>query len=314
MSSPILTSSLRPPPPPPTLSPSHPFPDLSADITSIDPLPRAQGSFSDLHKGMLAHGIPVAIKIFRVCNDDDANIPILEHYRREVQAHELLGHNHQHFVKFLGVATIGRRPAIIMKWYENGNTTQYLHLNPHASARRYALDIVKGIKSLHTHNSPITHGDLKATNIVVDDDGNILLADLGSARIVNDTAVTAANVGGSCRFMAPEMFPTIVDDDTQSPQPTLASDIWSLGCTIAEIITFKKPYHTRRSHSQVVCSIANGILPYTEVNFTNDCIREGIAEYKDIWQVLEKCWVMDPALRPTIVEFEGLVENLFGAY
>ncbi|KDQ61895.1 hypothetical protein JAAARDRAFT_100609, partial [Jaapia argillacea MUCL 33604] len=195
---------------------------------------------------------------------------------------------------------IGGQPAIIIRWYENGDASQYLRLNPRASARRYVLDIIEGIKSLHTHNPPIAHGDLKASNILVDDDGRFLLSDLGLAHAVNGTAAATTNVGGSFRFMAPELLPIIIDDDTQSSEPTLASDIWSLGCTIAEILTSEKPYYARHSHSQVVVSIVNGILPYTEANFINDFTEDGIAGSKDIWQVLKKCWEMDPALRPTI--------------
>ncbi|KDQ61865.1 hypothetical protein JAAARDRAFT_204279 [Jaapia argillacea MUCL 33604] len=131
--------------------PSHWLYDMSAQVSSIDPLPRAQGSFSDVHKGSLTTDISVAIKIFGVCKGEETNIPILEHYRREVRAYELLSPNHPHVAKVHGVATIGGGPAIVIKMYENGNAPQYLHLNPHASAHRYVLNIIEGIKSLHTH-------------------------------------------------------------------------------------------------------------------------------------------------------------------
>ncbi|KDQ61864.1 hypothetical protein JAAARDRAFT_524813 [Jaapia argillacea MUCL 33604] len=135
---------------------------------------------------------------------------------------------------------------------------------------------------------------------------------LGLAHVVNGTAASATNVGGSFRFMAPELLPTILDDDTQSTKPTLASDMGSLGCIISEGLTSKKPYHTRPSHSQVVFPIVNGIHSYTEANFINDYTENGISGCKDIWQILKKCWEMDPAFRPTIVDFEGLAPNLFG--
>ncbi|KDQ61894.1 hypothetical protein JAAARDRAFT_190606 [Jaapia argillacea MUCL 33604] len=215
--------------------PSNKLQDLRLQLRSIDNFPHAQGSFSDVYKGILAQDnidMQVAVKVYRVCDDEQKNAVALEHFHREVHAYELL-HLNPHVAEVLGVATVGDKPALVMRWYENGNIAQQLCLNPHVSVYKLALDIVNRLKSLHSNYPPIVLGDLKPSNILVDDDRRAILSGFGSAYILGGTEFTATNLTGSCQFMAPELLPTIVIDDSPLPAPTFMSDMWSLGCTIA---------------------------------------------------------------------------------
>ncbi|KDQ61870.1 hypothetical protein JAAARDRAFT_31351 [Jaapia argillacea MUCL 33604] len=284
--------------------------DLEPQLGSIDNFPHAQGSFSDVYKGLITEesvDVQVALKIFRVCDDERKNAVVFEHYRREVRAYERL-HRNPHVAEVLGVATIGVKPALVTKWYENGDIAHYPHLNPHVSIHNLTLDLVQGLKSLHSNYPPIVHGDLKPSNILVDDDGHAILSDFGLAYTLDGTEFTTTDLAGSCRFMAPELLPTIIDDDSPPPVRTTRSDIWSLGCTIMQLITSKKPYCTRRLDSQVVLSIVNGTPPYTEADFLNAHIMSEADQCRNLWEVVGRCWEMDPARRPTIDEFESLIQ------
>ncbi|KDQ61866.1 hypothetical protein JAAARDRAFT_524820 [Jaapia argillacea MUCL 33604] len=294
-------------------SPSNKLRDLGAQLRSIDDFPHAQGSFSDVYRGMLSRDnvdTQVAVKIFRVSEDEQKNAVVSEHYRREVQAYELL-HLNPHIAEVLGVATIGDKPALVMKWYESGDISHYLHLQPHVSVRQLALDIVQGLKYLHSNDPPIFHGDLKPSNILVNNNGRAVLCDFGSAHILDGTESTVASLSGSCRSMAPELFPTLIDDDSPSPVPTTMSDIWSLGCAIAQLITSKKPYRTRPLNSQVILSIVNGILPYNEADFLNAQTISEADQCRDLWDIVGRCWEMDPVRRPAVDEFEILIQRSF---
>ncbi|KDQ60143.1 hypothetical protein JAAARDRAFT_32519 [Jaapia argillacea MUCL 33604] len=290
-----------------TSPPSNKLRDLSTQLRPADnKFPLAQGSFSDVYRGILTQDnvdAQVAVKVFRVSPDKQKNAVVFEHYRREVQAYELL-HPNRLVAEVLGVATIRDKPALVMKWYKNGDIARYLHLHPHVSVRQLILDIVQGLKYLHSNYPPVVHGDVKPSNILVDDNGRAILCDFGSTHILDGTEFTAANLSRSCRFMAPELLPTVIDDDSPPPTPTSTSDMWSLGCTIAQLVTCKKPYHTRRFSSQVVLSIVNGLPPYTEADFINARNMNEVDQCQVLWGVVERCWEMAPVRRPAVDEFE----------
>ncbi|XP_024363822.2 mitogen-activated protein kinase kinase kinase YODA [Physcomitrium patens] len=106
--------------------------------------------------------------------------------------------------------------------------------------RTYTRSIVQGIDYLHRQG--IVHCDIKGKNILVGN-GNVKLTDFGSAKRVGvggegkvdgGESSAFAKVNGTPLWMAPE----VVRQDEQG----LASDIWSLGCTVVEMATGKAPW------------------------------------------------------------------------
>lgn len=84
---------------------------------------------------------------------------------------------------------------------------------------------------LHCHN--IVHGDIKGANILVDSDGTCKLTDFGGAKIVKDGIDLKKNsFKGTPNWMAPETVRNL--------ENTRFSDIWSLGCTMIEMVTGMK--------------------------------------------------------------------------
>lgn len=86
---------------------------------------------------------------------------------------------------------------------------------------------------VYLHEQGVIHRDLKAANILADKSGLVRLADFGVATRVGATRAQAT--AGSPYWMAPEVV-----DQTGA---TTASDIWSLGALVIELITGKPPYH-----------------------------------------------------------------------
>ncbi|KAL3925333.1 MAG: hypothetical protein SGPRY_003674, partial [Prymnesium sp.] len=76
--------------------------------------------------------------------------------------------------------------------------------------------------------------DIKGANLLVTKDGQVKLADFGVARKLSDVA-QSASVVGTPYWMAPEII--------QMSAFTTASDIWSLGCTIIELINGEPPHY-----------------------------------------------------------------------
>lgn len=78
------------------------------------------------------------------------------------------------------------------------------------------------------------HRDIKGANILTTKDGIVKLADFGVATKINETEKSHSAVG-TPYWMAPEVI-------EMSGQVTSACDIWSLGCTVLELLTANPPY------------------------------------------------------------------------
>ena len=70
--------------------------------------------------------------------------------------------------------------------------------------------------------------DIKGANLLITKDGQVKLADFGVARKISESSQQQAAVVGTPYWMAPEVI--------QMSAFTTASDIWSLGCTILELL------------------------------------------------------------------------------
>jgi NIMA (never in mitosis gene a)-related kinase len=86
------------------------------------------------------------------------------------------------------------------------------------------------------HEKRIIHRDLKPANILIFSDGILKLGDLGLGRYMSDETFKAFSKVGTPLYMSPE----VIRNDGYD----FKSDVWSLGCVIYELITFKSPFRT----------------------------------------------------------------------
>ena len=93
---------------------------------------------------------------------------------------------------------------------------------------RYTRQIVQGLDYLHSKG--LVHCDIKGANILIGENG-AKIGDLGCAKSAADS--TGA-IGGTPMFMAPEV--------ARGEEQGCASDIWSLGCTVIEMVTGGAPW------------------------------------------------------------------------
>ena len=86
----------------------------------------------------------------------------------------------------------------------------------------------------HAHRQGVLHRDLRPSNILVADTGQLKVADFGTSRFL-EIAAHGSTVIGSPPYMAPEQF---------RGEAVLASDIYSLGVTMYQMLTGVLPYDT----------------------------------------------------------------------
>jgi serine/threonine protein kinase len=79
----------------------------------------------------------------------------------------------------------------------------------------------------YLHNLQLVHGDIKAANILVSDDGHALLTDFGLAKLSSGATSTGLSGAGTTRWQSPELF--------EGGRKTLESDIYAFGMLIVEV-------------------------------------------------------------------------------
>jgi len=157
-----------------------------------------------------------------------------------------------------------------------------------ASAKRaLALDVARGLHYLHAHG--MVHGDLKARNVLVRDDGRLIIADFGLSQLVQSgtagvAAPCAAGVVGTPSTMAPE----VIAGGTY----TKAADAYSFGVILWEIYTGRPPWRGLRP-IQIMFRVSTGQRLTVEAD---DGVPPSIVD------LLDACWREEPAVRPTMQE------------
>lgn len=97
----------------------------------------------------------------------------------------------------------------------------------------YMSQVLQGL--LYLHEQGVIHRDIKGANILTVKEGTVKLADFGVATKAVPGAAHESGVVGTPYWMAPEVI--------ELNGATTASDIWSLGCTVIELLDCKPPYH-----------------------------------------------------------------------
>ena len=121
------------------------------------------------------------------------------------------------------------------RYAENGSLGQTLKafgkLNEKLVAS-YVFKILEGLDYLH--QSDVVHCDLKAANILTTKTGNVKLSDFGVSLNLRAMEREIKDVAGTPNWMAPEVI--------ELKGASTKSDIWSLGCTVIELLTGRPPY------------------------------------------------------------------------
>ncbi|KAJ2579512.1 Protein kinase of the Mitotic Exit Network, partial [Coemansia sp. RSA 1797] len=187
-----------------------------------------KGAAGSVYRGLnLRTGAVVAIKQIR--KEGFSSSAEIEAARKEIDV--LRDLHHQNIVKYIGYEQTEHELDIILEYCEGGSLQNILSKFskfPENLVGVYVSQILDGLSYLH--RNAILHRDIKPGNILLLKDGVVKLADFGVARIQNGLNT----VVGSPYWIAPEVL--LLHGSTS------AADIWSLGCTIVQLVSGKAPY------------------------------------------------------------------------
>ena len=194
----------------------------------------------------------VAIKLVKDCADLEE---IRRRFRNERQT--LASLDHPNIVKLLdGGATEDGSPYLVMDYVEGMPITEYCDTRQLSITERLELfQIVCGAVH-HAHQNLVIHRDLKPGNILVTGEGTPKVLDFGIAKLLNPefSAQTLLMTQADRRLMTPEY----ASPEQVRGQPiTTATDIYSLGVLLYELLTGHRPYRlkgqTLHEMERVIC-------------------------------------------------------------
>jgi len=91
-----------------------------------------------------------------------------------------------------------------------------------------ALDVALGLNYLHSQKPPMMHRDLKSPNVLLSEEGNAKIADVGMVRAQDKEKVTAQRIMTPL-WAAPEVM--------RRERTTIKADVWSYAILVWEIAT-----------------------------------------------------------------------------
>jgi serine/threonine protein kinase len=160
----------------------------------------ANGSFGDLFRGTYC-GQDVAIKILK---PERLNENLQREFQQEVFIMRKV--RHKNVVQFIGACTKPPNLCIVTEYMSGGSVYDYLHKQKAVLKMpmllRVAIDVSKGMDYLHQNK--IIHRDLKAANLLMDENEVVKVADFGVARVQSQSGIMTAETG-TYRWMAPEV-------------------------------------------------------------------------------------------------------------
>ncbi|MCW7944492.1 serine/threonine protein kinase [Streptomyces hygroscopicus] len=224
-------------------------------------------------------GRPVAVKLLHAEEAADA-----DRFRLEAQIAARL--NHPNVVGMYDFGSHHDQPHLVMELVDGWNLAQERSLRgalPPAEAAAITAQAATGLSAAHQQG--VVHRDVKPANVMLTTDRTVKITDFGIARFAEEAASSPSATGkiiGTADYLPPERALG------RPAQP--ASDVYSLGCVLYELLTGRPPFSGATSRAVVQQHVS-------ATPASPDHLRPGIPQPLSdyVLHMLAK----DPARRPT---------------
>ncbi|KAB2609321.1 cysteine-rich receptor-like protein kinase 42 [Pyrus ussuriensis x Pyrus communis] len=256
-----------------------------------------QGGAGSVFKGVLPDGRTVAVKRLYFNTRQ-----WVDEFFNEVNL--ISGIHHKNLVRLLGCSIEGPESLLVYEYVANKSLDQVLFGNDTRQILSWQqrFDIICGIAEglVYLHEScgvKIIHRDIKASNILLDENLIPKIADFGLARCVGpDKSHLSTGIAGTLGYMAPEYL--------VRGQLTDKADVYAFGVMVLEIVCGKKNRVFVEGSSSVLYSVWKH---YKEKNITetvDPTLKGGFPEREasDVLQIGLMCTQASLAVRPSMAE------------
>lgn len=208
------------------------------------------GSFASVWQYMDPNGLQFAVKQVATSSAMRGN-GRLDALQNEMRLYRDLCH--ENIVRCFGMVVFEGTANIILELAPMGTISQVVKQISSSAlsgeqrgltlgvARNYLTQILAGLEYLHVNG--VVHRDLKCDNVLVDANGHCKLADFGAAKSLEHVLQGEYRVTlcGTPEWLAPEAL--IGDSAERSQFDWTKCDVWSLACTLIEMLTAASPWH-----------------------------------------------------------------------
>ncbi|OWM85832.1 hypothetical protein CDL15_Pgr012082 [Punica granatum] len=209
---------------------------------------------------------------------------------------------HPNILPLVGYNSTNEEKLLMYNYQDNGSL---LHLlDNYVEGRRdfpwrlrllIALGIVRGLEFIHQKPDPIPHGNLKLSNILLDDDMEPLISEYGFSRFTDPNKASLYSSNG---YMAPER------------SLSEAADVYSFGVILLELLTGKTVEKTGIDLPKWVKSMVRE--EWTGEVFDKEVSRSAKQWAFPLLNVALKCVSVDPDSRPSTLEVLEKIEEVAG--
>ncbi|TPX37860.1 hypothetical protein SeMB42_g06841 [Synchytrium endobioticum] len=245
-----------------------------------------RGQFGAVYKALnLETGHVVAVKRIPLMDQDQDGV---EDLMKEVELLKSL--SHPNIVRYEGFLCDPKTLNIVLEFVEAGSLSSILKQfgkMPEKLCVNYVVKMLEGLEYLHGQG--VVHCDLKCANILTTKNGETKLSDFGVSKQLNVLDKNTQAVVGTPNWMAPEVI--------ELSGASIKSDIWSLACTIVEMLTGRPPYWDMNPMTALFRIVEDdnpplpeGISPELKA-FLMKCFQKDIANRADATELLQHEWI-----------------------
>ncbi|CAL8997918.1 unnamed protein product [Prunus brigantina] len=274
-----------------------------------------RGGFGKVYKGRLADGTLVAVKRLKEERTQGGELQ----FQTEVEMISMAVH--RNLLRLCGFCMTPTERLLHAfentdPYMANGSVASCLRDRPEAQPpldweirKRISLGSARGLAYLHDHCDPkIIHRDVKAANILLDEEFEAVVGDFGLAKLMDykDTHVTTA-VRGTIGHIAPEYLST-----GKSSEKT---DVFGYGVMLLELVTGKTAVHLAllaNNDDVMLLDWVKGLLKDRRLEALVDADLNGNYnddEVEQLIQVALLCTQGTPGERPKMSEVVRMLEG-----
>ncbi|WP_422931366.1 protein kinase domain-containing protein [Singulisphaera sp. PoT] len=262
----------------------------------------AEGTFARVYRGVrLTDNKPVAIKVLR--QRFVADPAAIIRFNKEAEAGMRLVH--PNIVQILDYGEQDKKHYMIMEYVEGSNLRDLLKIRVHIE-QKAALPLLIGLgRGLqYSHNSGVTHRDLKATNILISHSGAAKLVDFGLATIEGEEKKTANLNQRTVDYSA-------LERRCASPKGDPRSDIFFLGCVYYQMLSGQPAMQDAESKDMLTKMLKrslDAIKPLSEQRHAPDEELTRIIEKMMKVELRSRYQTMDEVIKE-LSAYEALIKN-----
>lgn len=231
------------------------------------------GAYSNVFLGIHRFsGMKVAIKIIQKNTDENIQENKYLDILRETKIFQSL--NHPNIVKLFEFFEDEKNFYFVEEFCEHGTVAQYIHnfgFSEGPDCKLIFLQLINAISYLHNY-AGILHCDIKAENVLLDNNNNVKLTDFGLAYSHkddnNNNIFTDSNfytkIKGTPAYIAPEIL--------EGGSNSIQSDIWSIGVFLYYIVTGSLPFEDDLELDGLIHTIIK-MKPYYPSYLSTDVIQ-----------------------------------------